>query len=249
MSPQMIGSSLLAALVVIAPLDARQVVPSASQLESRVFGIVLDENEKVVPGALVMLGDGRSTETDGEGRFSFYRVSPGQHEIAAVAPTCETAAGGFQVQSGSDKQLQLIVARAAREENRSRRSRGTATRTMDDQRLMELGSRTALDALLELAPNDFVVQGSRLALLSRRGSSTDEIIEPLLVMDGVRMPGMVAESLLSLKARDLASLEVHMGSAAGWEFQNGGAQAVVEVTMRMTPAVEGASGAEICRNR
>lgn len=234
MSPQMIVPALLTALLVISPLDARQVTPTPPEAEARILGTVLDENEIPVVGALVMLGDGRSTETDLNGRFSFYRVRPGAHEIAAVAPTCAMAAGGFNAPSGSDTRLQLIVERQAEAERVATRSRGTSTRVMDRDELRELGNRTGLDAVIQLAPSDFEVEGPQLALRTRRGAASIQIIEPLLLLDGVKVPGRVAESLRGLKANDLARVEVHMGTAAGWEFQIGGAPAVVEVTTRMT---------------
>jgi hypothetical protein len=234
MSPQQIGIVTLAALAAFAPVRAQQVTPTAVTPDGRAFGTVLDENENPVAGALVMLGDGRSTETDSHGQFSFLRLRPGTHEIAAVTATCAIATGGFAVQSGADARLQLIVQRPATSETEGRRSRGTASKVMGHEALAALGNRSALEALRELAPNKFAVEGHRLAMVSRRGAVGNDIIEPLLVIDGMRVPGLVAESLRSLEAGDLARMEVHLGSTGGWEFQHGGAPAVIEITMGVT---------------
>jgi hypothetical protein len=248
MSPQTIGTIALAALVATAPLRAQQVTSATTASEGRVLGTVLDENENPVAGALVILGDGRSTETDASGRFMFLRVRAGAHEIAAVSPSCEVAAGGFDVQSGADARLQLVVELMPQPGKEARRSRGTATRALNRQELTELGNRSALDALIQLAPNHFEVQGHRLALRARRGTGSLDVIEPLLVVDGVRVPGLVAESLRNVRAGDLSRMEVHLGSAAGWEFQNGGAPAVIEITMRVHSG-DPVKNPEICLGR
>ena len=73
--------------------------------------------------------------------------------------------------------------------------------------------------------------------------------EPLLVVDGVRYSGMVADALRGMRASDLASLEIHLGNAAGWEFQNNGAAAVIEVTTRTEAVTNPLENPRICLAR
>jgi hypothetical protein len=225
----------LLALLVSGPLHARQTAPTSEIPEDgRILGVVVDDAHKPVAGALVMLGDGRSTETGPDGSFSFVRVRPGANEIAAVTKSCWVASGGFDVVSGRDARLQLIVMPQgkAREQDRSR---GTPTRRITSAELLRLGDQTALEAIDQLAPNQFAVTGSQLAVRSRAVSPRGDVIEPLLLVDGVRVGGHVAELLRSMRASDIESIDIHLGSAAGWEFQNGGSPAVIGLTMRSEP--------------
>ena len=247
MSPKVLAVFCLTTLVLVGPLDARQASSSATPPDGRILGIVVDEDDKPVAGALVLLSDGRSTETADDGRFSFVRVRPGTHEIAAVTRSCAIASGGFDVRSGRDALLQLIVEQPAVTSAEERnRSRGSPTRRLEQAELAAMGDRSALEAVEQLASHIFQPTGSRLALRARAGTSRTDVVEPLLIVDGVRMSGHVAEALRTLQAADLASLEVYVGAAAGWEFQNGGAPAVVELTTRMKPLVDPFENPEIC---
>jgi hypothetical protein len=233
-------------LALVGPLDARQTNPDTSPADARILGIVVDEAANPVSGALVLLSDGRSTETGSDGRFSFVRVRPGTHEIAAVTRGCAMASGGFDVRSGRDALLKLIVEKPSTAAQGEDRSRGTPTRSLDEAALLEFGDRTALEALESVAGHLFQVSGSRLAIRSRAGSNPRNVVEPLLVLDGVRMNGFVADALRGVRASDLSAMEIHVGNVAGWEFQNGGAPAVIELTMRRGRAVDPLENPEIC---
>jgi hypothetical protein len=251
MSPHVIGPIVLTALLVAAPIGAQEISPAASSAsfpdDGRILGIVVDDDNKPVAGALVFLSDGRSTETAPDGRFSFLRVRPGSHEIAAVTKNCAVAAGDFDVHSGKDSMLQLIVVAPAAENKDL--GRGTAVRRMTGEALLALGNRSALEAVEELAPNVFEVSGNHLVLRTRTLSAPGRDVEPLLILDGVRMHGMVAEALRGMRASDLLSLELHLGNAAGWEFQNNGAEAVIEVKMRTRPIENPLQNPQMCFGR
>jgi hypothetical protein len=241
MLPKTLSGFGLIALMVAGPLQARQTNPTSEiPADGRILGVVVDDANKPVSGALVMLGDGRSTETGADGSFSFVRVRPGANEIAAVTKSCWVASGGFDVAAGRDARLQLIVmpqgqGKAGGED----RSRGTPTRRITSAELLEIGDHTALEAIDELAAGQFVAAGSLLAVRTRAVSPRGDVIEPLLLVDGVRIGGHVAEVLRSIRAADVESIDIHLGSAAGWEFQNGGSPAVIELRMRNKPVGDG----------
>ena len=249
MSPHVIGRFVFTALLIAAPIGAQEVSPAAFPDDGRILGIVVDDDNKPVSGALVFLSDGRSTETGSDGRFSFVRVRPGTHEIAAVAKDCAVAAGDFDVHSGRDAMLQLILVAPASSEGKKDLGRGTAVRKMSEAKLLQLGNRSALEALEELAPNVFEVSGNYLVLRTRTLSAPGREVEPLLLVDGVRMQGMVAEALRSIRTSDVLSLELHLGNAAGWEFQNNGAEAVIELKMRTKPIQNPLENPQICFGR
>jgi hypothetical protein len=53
MSPKVIAGYLLAALLLVGSLDARQATPTASPPDGRILGVVIDESNHPVVGALV----------------------------------------------------------------------------------------------------------------------------------------------------------------------------------------------------
>jgi hypothetical protein len=231
------------------PSPAQEANGSAVPADGRVIGTVVDEKTGTpLAGALVMLSDGRATETDTAGRFVFFHVRPGAHEISAVASGCAQAAGGFNVISGRDALLRLEVMPPVLPPTKDPGS-GTASRVITAAQLSDVGTRSALDALMMHYSNNFDVQGARLVLRTRGGAlSFDQIVEPLLVLDGVRMDGMVAQILEDMRAAEVERIEVHLGSAAGWEFQPGGALAVVEVTTRKGNTLVPEQNPERCVN-
>jgi hypothetical protein len=246
MSPKVLAGFFLTALLLVGPLDARQASPTTSAPDGRILGVVVDEADKPVAGALVLLSDGRSTETDERGRFSFVHVRPGTHEIAALTRSCAIAAGDFDVRSGRDALLQLILEQPSAADDAHLQGRGSPTRRIEAAELFDMGDRSALDALEKLAAHLFEPSGSRLALRARAGTGRTDVVEPLLIVDGVRMSGHVADALRGMRASDLARLEVYVGAAAGWEFQNHGAPAVIEVTSRLKPALDPYENPEVC---
>jgi hypothetical protein len=228
---------------------AQESSASTIPADGRVIGTVVDEKGGMpISGALVMLGDGRVTETDVAGRFLFLHVRPGAHEIAAVAKGCAHAAGGFNLVSGRDALLRLEVVPPVQGPPADRAG-ATASRAITPAQLASLGSRSALDALMQYHASLFDVKGTRLVLRARtRGF--DEVVEPLLVLDGVRMEGMVAMALADLHAEDLERIQIHLGSVASWQFQPGGAAAVIEITTRkgLTPVVHAQQSPDQCVN-
>jgi hypothetical protein len=91
-------------------------------------------------------------------------------------------------------------------------------------------SLTALEMVQKSLPATFDVIGSALALRTRGARESGDIVEPLLVLDGLAMEGSIAGVMDGLRAGDLARIEVHLGTAAAWRFRPGGASAVIEVT-------------------
>jgi hypothetical protein len=246
MSGRTLGAFGVFTLLVTGPLHARQTNPTTIPEDGRIVGTVVDDANKPVAGALVLLGDGRSTETGPDGAFSFLRVRPGANEIAAVTRSCAVASGGFDVLPGRDSRLQLIVVPQATESKAQQHVSGSPTRRFDGEALLALGDRSALEAIEELAPNVFAVTGSKLGLRTRAISPRGDVIEPLLLVDGVKMVGQVADALRTIRANDIASIELHLGSAAGWEFQNGGSPAVIEITSRNKPVQDPFENPAMC---
>ena len=110
------------------------------------------------------------------------------------------------------------------------RGLGTPARVIPRLQLESTPGRTALEMLEQYVPATFQVMGSALALQTREATAGGaDVVEPLLLLDGVAMVGSIAQVMDGLKAGDLAGIEVHLGTAA-WRFRPGGAPAVIEVT-------------------
>jgi hypothetical protein len=225
---------------------AQNTTTAAIPADGRVLGTVVDERSgDPIVGALVALSDGRTTETDDSGRFHFLHVRPGSHQIAAITQGCAQVEGGFNVTSGRDALLRLEIARPTRA-SRIDRSSGSSGRALGAEEMAVLGNRSVLEVLVHYHGTTFEVRGNRLLLRGRAGAATEQTIEPLLVLDGVRMDGMIAQALDDMRAIDIERVEVHLGAAAGWEFQPGGASAVIEVTTRKGLSKNAAQRPETC---
>lgn len=230
MSPRNVAITTLVVLLAAAPVHARQTAME-TPADGRVMGVVVDENTgSPIGAALVFLSDGRFTETDESGHFLFRHVRPGEHRIAAVTHGCALVQGEFDLQAGEDALLQIEVdAPWSRKGETSSRSGGS--RVIEGEDLRGMGNRSVLEALTLLMPNTFEVKGHALALRAR-GASAHRVTEPLLVIDGMRARGNVAQVLAGMAAEGVSRIELHLGHAASWEFQPGGGPAVLEITTR-----------------
>lgn len=75
-----------------------------------ILGVVVDEAIVPVEGATVTVqGDGRSTETDAQGRFVFDRVPAGTHFLEVRKLNYETAQSSVEVEAGVDQPPVLKV--------------------------------------------------------------------------------------------------------------------------------------------
>ena len=110
------------------------------------------------------------------------------------------------------------------------KSVGVPSRVIAGAKLTDQPSRSALELVELYVPNTFEVVGSELALWARGEAAGGQVVEPLLLIDGMQMKGGVAGILEGLKAGDLARIAVHKGRASSWQYQPGGAPAVIEVT-------------------
>jgi hypothetical protein len=248
MSHSMLSAGVVVTLLVAIQQTspAQNVTTAAIPLDGRVFGTVVDERSgNPIDGALVVLSDGRTTETDESGRFHFLHVRPGSHQISAITQGCAQVGGSIDVRSGRDALLRLEITLPTRA-SRLNRSSGSSGRAMGREEMVALGNRSALEALIHFHATTFEVRGNRLVLRGRAGAATEQPMEPLLVLDGVRMDGMIAQALDDLSAIDIERIEVHLGAAAGWAFQPGGATAVLEVTTRKGMANDSAQRPETC---
>lgn len=223
MSPQMkTGAAMVAALLAAATaVEAQQTDGRASSglpEDGRVVGVLIDETSRVpVSGALVFLSDGRMTETDGKGRFAFTQVRPGTHQIAAVTRGCGLVEGGFDVESGEDALLRLEVSLPQTKVEREARQRGTAATIIGSEELSQNPDRTVLEMIERHSAG--IVEGSGSgARLRSRGASAARPEEPLLILDGTRIDGRIAQVLAGIKAGDVSRVEIHRGKAASWQY-------------------------------
>jgi hypothetical protein len=118
---------------------------------------------------------------------------------------------------------------------------------IDERKLANAGNLTLLDIVDREFPGLFQDEGPTLAVVARGGDVTNRV-EPLLLVDGVRIHGFIADELRNTKAHDVTRVELQIGAAAGWEYQPGGSQAVIEVTTRKTLDPDSSTGAQTCPN-
>jgi hypothetical protein len=228
--------ALVVALLTSTSVGQAQDARNASRApdDGRVLGVVLDENDGTpVRDALVFLSDGRITNTNDHGQFSFPHVRPGDHQIAAVTHGCFKVEGGFSVASGEDSQLRLMVDLPSRNVSKQDRGRGTSVTVLERSDLVAYQERPLWYAIERMVPYH-LDRTSRGTVMRSTRAATMGSAEPLLVMDGVKMSGDVHRVLNNLSTADVARVEIFRGAAGGWEFGYGGENGVIVVTTRVS---------------
>jgi outer membrane receptor protein involved in Fe transport len=196
---------------------------AAQEPYGRVRGIVLSE-----PGALVRDASGRSTFADADGGFALDSVPIGVVDLAAVAPGCRVGFARVEVRPGTDAEVRIGVQKGPR-------GSSDGLLTVTGEELRRRNFRSVYDALQSVAPylvgsGTGNLGGSRSLSNSSNRSFGDN--EPVIVLDGIRLPGASTAALEDFDVDDLERIEIARGPSAAWRFGLGGANGAVILTTR-----------------
>ena len=219
------------------------VVRVPAQESGRLVGVVVSESRELpVPGALVALDAGIETTADEDGLFVLEGVRAGPYRIAAVGPGCHVGLGEVQVEGGREIRLRLTIPFTPEAEDRleawtlGTRSLGQSVKTLTAEQIRKRHVQTVVDALRIIAPEmvigDASQVGDRLSLRNRGAPTVTEGAEPLVILDGVRVPQHSIDPLFGVSPEDIERIEVMRGGAGGWRYGIQGANGVVRITTR-----------------
>ena len=194
-----------------------------------------------IEGVLIRMDDGSSAFTNRLGEFTLTGLPQGRRLFALLTADCRITWGEITVVIGIPRneryRLPPSFGAAARDrEERVERRQRTGGRVLDQRDIDRSSARSVLELIRSIAPGMVSpMQGdpgdisSLIASRSRStGASTDA---PVVVIDGVRMPG--AEGMLdTMRPAEISRLEVQPGAAAGWEYGSSGASGVIKITLR-----------------
>jgi hypothetical protein len=195
-----------------------------------------------IAGVLVRLDVGPEAFTNALGEFRFEGLPQGKRLFALLTADCRITWGEITVVEGipRNKRYRLPPAfgAAAAEEARQAeaRQRSGGGRRLVAEEIDRMNARSVTELIRSVAPNVLTPQqgdpGNDSALRSARGRSmTGNTAPPVLVVDGVRMPGLEGV-LATMEPSEVAVLEVLPGAAAGWEYGSSGASGVIKITLR-----------------
>jgi TonB-dependent starch-binding outer membrane protein SusC len=196
----------------------------AQESTGTVTGIVTTPAGEPVVGAEVTLM-GRTTLTDGTGRFRFGNVAPGEHDLRvaslgyrAATQTVRVTAGEvatveFRIQVSAVALDEIVVTGLAT--GTARRAIGTSVASIDATALEASPVKNLSQMLQGRAPGVHVLpgggkagQGSRIVL--RGAASVTQANEPLIYVDGVRMDNA------SVSGGDNPSPSICVGCGVSW---------------------------------
>lgn len=197
-----------------------------------------------IEGVLVRMDDGSSTFTDRLGEFRFDNLPQGRRIFALLTADCRITWVEITVVKGipRDEQFRLppafgAAAEAEREQVEQRQR--TGGRVLDQQEIDRISVSSVLELIRRIAPgmvSPLQVPDERAGDISSLTASRSRTMgaesdAPVVLIDGVRMPG-VEGTLSTMRPNEISRLEVQPGAAAGWEYGSAGASGVIKIEMR-----------------
>ena len=194
-----------------------------------------------IEGVLVRMDDGSSTFTDRLGEFRFDNLPQGRRIFALLTADCRITWVKITVVTGipRDEQFRLppafgAAAEAKREQVEQRQR--TGGRVLDQREIDRISASSVLELIRRIAPGMVSpMQGDpgdiSSLTASRSRTMGAESDAPVVLIDGVRMPG-VEGTLSTMRPNEISRLEIQPGAAAGWEYGSAGASGVIKIEMR-----------------
>jgi hypothetical protein len=231
-------------------LSASAVAAAAAQVEmsataepiGAVFeGQVVDSlTGDPIEGVLIRMDSGGEAFSDERGEFRFVGLPQGRRLFAMLTADCRITWAEITVVEGIPRRERFrlppafgAAADAADEEEARRKS--TGGRRLTARELDESQANSVLELIRQISPNMVDPMrgepGGVSELRAGRGRSLGTTDPPVIVIDGVRMPG-VEGTLSTMRPSEVAELEIQPGAAAGWEYGSAGASGVIKITMR-----------------
>ncbi|HEY8484305.1 MAG TPA: TonB-dependent receptor [Longimicrobiales bacterium] len=214
-----------------------------AQEPARILGTVTTEGGQPIAGAnVVVVGTGRGALTDAQGRYVINDVPAGTHQVtasligyASVTQQVTVVPGGsatldFQLRAEAI-QLEEIV--AVGYGTQRRRTVTGAVSSVSAQEIIERPTSHALRAIQGRVPGVDIINagnkpGDGVAIRIRGVRSITANNDPLIVVDGVPIPGGIGD----LNPADIVSIEVLKDAAATAIYGSRGANGVVLVTTK-----------------
>lgn len=230
---------LVPALLLALPWTA----PASANAQSRpggVSGTVLSaESDLPIAGAVVALDAGVRVVTGADGSFRIGDVVAGPYRIAAIAPGCHVGLGEITVVQGETLRVRLTVElgregdAALRDWHLGDRRGGASVKVVTADDLARRRVSSVQDAIRLVAPELIGLEsgqaGGRQGIQGRARTSPGVSAQPLVVLDGVRLPQRPVDALASINVDDVARIEVGKGTVAGWNYGLQGANGVIRI--------------------
>ncbi|MEM7416429.1 MAG: TonB-dependent receptor plug domain-containing protein [Gemmatimonadota bacterium] len=226
------------------PLVAQSDVMSATDPDmGAIFqGQIVDSiSGDPIEGVLVRMDTGATTFTNRLGEFTITGLPQGRRLFALLTADCRITWSQITVVNGipRDERYRLppaFGAVAAEEEEIVEERKRTGGRVLEQEEIDRISASSVLELVRRIAPNMVSpmqgAPGDISSLVAGRSRSTGAATDaPVVVIDGVRMPG-VEGTLHTMRPTEISRLEIQPGAAAGWEYGSSGASGVIKIEMR-----------------
>ena len=222
--------------------------PAPAQSGPALSGRVLSATTGLpIPAALVAIEGRASTLTDEHGRFLFEGLAGGPVRVLAVGPGCHQTLESVVVPDEGPATLDLSVELPPESDptldpdawSRDQRRAAGAARVMEADEIQRRGFRSMVDAVRILAPamvgRESPGVGGRGGLQGRSRNTATGSVEPLLLVDGVRITQRTAEALALIDVNTVRRVEVIRGTAGGWSYGTQAVNGVVRIETIRSP--------------
>ena len=234
--PLLLAFTGLGAPTLAGSAAAQEPVATPGDSTSVLRGVVLDADAlEPLPGVMVRVDTGAETFTSEAGRFELGALEPGTHAVALLTPDCKVSWEEVDLAPGSVLETRFTVTGALpvgerRERDERRRSQG---KVVTREEIRRMNARSLAEVIRRVDPSwvgTTAMVGAQAPIRGRsRSSFSEEALEPVVVVDGVRASDG-SRMIHSVDAADVALVELLPGSAAGWEYGSDGAAGVIRVT-------------------
>jgi len=234
--------SALAICCAAAPLRAQVEMSATSAPAGAIFqGQVVDSiSGDPIQGVLIRMDTGEEAFSDGRGNFRFIGLQEGRRLFAMLTADCRITWEQITVVEGipRDERFHLPAgfgAAAAAEAEEEARRKTTSGRKLGIPEIDASRANSVVELVREVAPNMLTPMrgdpGGVSQFQSGRGRSLGTTDPPVIVIDGVRVPGAEG-TLATMRPSEISELEIQPGAAAGWEYGSSGASGVIKITLR-----------------
>jgi len=203
-------------------------------------GLIVDSiSGEPIEGVLVRMDAGAEAFTDELGEFRITGLPEGRRLFALLSSDCRITWGRIDVSEGTAAQARLRLppafgAAAERKDREEAQRQRMGGKRYEAAEIDRMNARTVTELIRRVAPNMVTsMSGEPGGSTSIRSGRVRSLAsgEPVLVMDGVRVPNAGAV-LSSLLASEVEVLELLPGAAAGWAYGSSGADGVIRITLR-----------------
>ena len=231
-------SALVAVLIGVSHLPA-VAQEEGTPLRGRV---VADETGRPIPDIQLRFQDGTRVNTDLNGRFEVFGLTPGEHRVALVSPSCVVNYGTLLVVPGTTWETHLSFPESLADLIPELTEQGIGSVVVTASEIQGMNVSTLVDVVRRVAPTMLgpgsTQPGQTVQVRGRNRATLSGETHPIFLLDGVWL-GETPEVLMDVAPADVAAMEVLLGSQGAWKYGTSGGAVRIWTWQGIQPADAG----------